>query len=322
MLEASVAAETKGHMIEQGLRGPVGGRAARQRVTPTRAPHAILARVVLRCAPWMLVLLSIACESSPPPAPRVARASSLAYEPAPRLKPQPPPEPPFRHADDVEYQNGLAFALEAAPVIGHDVVTNYFRWGYLVGVGEAIEFETYFDGLIQSAGCALGLTAQLEAGVNLTAPTKTATGVVPYETQRAICLSMQKIKEMPPTHGKLYSRERLKAAEQASRATDPREVSIEVNIFTVAYSMGFAHHWERVDREARVETLFKEACRLGLKAEGLSTTAAASIATSCAQKAAEARETHGPGLRCLLASKELNGELSGAAFKPGCPRRE
>jgi hypothetical protein len=124
--------------------------------------------------------------------------------------------------------------------------------------------------------------------------------------------------------GAIFSKWRLEEAKfGAEHMSDPREIKALITIYTVGYNMGFAHVWEAIDQDAHVEEVTYDPCFkvVAMVKPPLSPEKAAVIQSKCSEVARETRAKHGPVLKCLLASKEMNGELSGTANKFGCASR-
>jgi hypothetical protein len=139
------------------------------------------------------------------------------------------------------------------------------------------------------------------------------------EKVRQICANKRPETQM---HGALFSKGRLEETQLVSEQfTDPREIDLLVTNWTIGYNMGFAHRWESVDQEANVEKVFLEHCEAVVDhlQPPLSPEHLATASQACSDAATGERQKFGPEVRCLLAHKDMNGELSGLATKPGCP---
>lgn len=221
------------------------------------------------------------------------------------------PLPPFEHEADTEYANGIASMMTFAPVMGAKLVTADFQLGYLAGLGEARSYQFYMNGMIGTNGCLKGF----DAVMGYYAP-PTEADIAKVKT---ICEN--KRPEAGP-QGAQFSQGRMKEAQWAGEHfDDPREIKVLVTIYTVGYNMGFAHQWESVDQEANVEAVFKQECQLVVDhmKPPLPPDQLATASKACSTEAHLSREQFGPQLRCLLANKDMNGDLSGVANKFGCP---
>jgi len=145
-------------------------------------------------------------------------------------------------------------------------------------------------------------------------------GPVEYDE---FCTTLQRKDPGYLPQGTLFSAARLQVAQQgAQSAADPREIEFRDVIFVVGYNMGFAHAWEGIDHEAVTVKTSMEGCALVMNVQPPPSPALAhTIAVTCAEFAKSqmgSEPVH--NLKCLLVGDELNSDLSGLQFKPGCPR--
>lgn len=251
----------------------------------------------------------LANPSSPSPSPSVE----------PRARAVPPPAEPaarFTHEGDREYQNGLVKFMHMAPLFGDDgveLVTSVFRVGYLTGLQEANEYQTFMDGKVSSLGCTYGFAAIREYFAQ---PSDA-------EVARTKDLCASKRPESG-IQGPRFAASRLNAAQTfARRFRDPRQIEILTSVHVVGYNMGFAHEWEAVDQETHVEQIVNDRCsQVVQKIEPpLSPAQLEAAAAKCKSNARQSKAEFGHQLRCLLVGPDMNGDLSGLANKPGCTHK-
>lgn len=249
------------------------------------------------------------------PEPEPAHERRAAPPPAPTAEEK--PSPPFEHGDDTEYQNGLTAMLFAAPVLGAKQVTTLFRWGYLIGLAEANGMAAHISSSLATVGCLVGVEV-VAKDRNEMPLARTTSALVPFSE---FCNSLQRpeFKGNGP-QGKLFSRDRLKVAQQSAERSDPEETRTRDLMFVVGYNMGFAHAWEGIDHEAMAAKTALDGCLLADDAEPKpSPPLLHKLADACAAYAQSERNsdtTH--GLKCLLVGHEANSNLSGLESKPGC----
>lgn len=215
---------------------------------------------------------------------------------------------PFTHEGDAEYQNGLVSFTPMAPAFadGLGLIESVFSVGYLTGILEAKDYQFFLDGKVSALGCRYGLAAAQD-----TPPSEA-------ELARSNCASDRP--ESGP-QGPRFAASRLKAAQGFAKSfRDPREIEILILIHSVGYNMGFAHEWEAVDHEARVEKIVGDRCQDVVQKvqPPLSPTQLVASGAKCEVKARESKAEFGHQFRCLLVGPGMNSELSGLASKPGC----
>ena len=233
-------------------------------------------------------------------------ASSHESRP-PQSNSDPATSEPFEHESDTEYQNGLAAMMSMAPVLGAKLVTSAFRIGYVTGLEEAGAYQRFVDGQIGSLGCMRGFAAVADYAP----PTE-----ADVEKIEGACRNKEPEAKM---QGARFSELRLKEAQWAGEhLSDPREVKALITIYSVGYNMGFAHKWETVDQEAHVERVAGEQCNVVVQHIQLSADQISAAASKCHNRARDVRDEYGHKLKCMLATKEMNGDLSGEAKKAGC----
>jgi hypothetical protein len=260
----------------------------------------------------------VACASTPPNAPSERETTS-----APETLQAPAEEvrqsaQPFKHESDTEYENGLASLMSWATALGASRVTSAYRVGYMAGLYEARDYQAFSDGEIRGMACHTGFAVVKEYFPEYSAPFSEA------EVARIHEVCENKIPEARPG-GAGFSKWRLKVAQWATESSqDPREVKALITVYNVGYNMGFAHAWEAVDHETHVEKITEERCNgVVQKMQPPTPSPAQLVAASskCREDARVAKEEYGHRLKCLLANKEMSGELSGQATKVGCDHK-
>lgn len=259
-----------------------------------------------------------------------AKASEVAWTSAPETTPTAAAEPvptshplaPFEHADDTEYQNGLADLLTKALALGVGVVTSVYRWGYLTGLQEASLFEESLDSTMRWSGCLAGAFFVGHARGNQIPLVKSREGLQPFD-QFCDGLRNRELDGYGP-QGKLLSKVRLKVVEQSAKyVQDPSELNVRVTIFMVGYNMGFAHAWEAVDHEAQAAKTTLDGCSAVMAVTPPpSPELGHAIADKCSKDAKATRESENVrDMKCLLVGNEANSDLSGLRYKVGCPNK-
>src|ERR1700722_10180950 len=247
------------------------------------------------------VAVGLGCETPQPADPTPARSATAAVSTSDGHARENPRPPPFPHESDTEYQNGLAHLMFTAPMLGPSAVTSAFRVGYLVGLQEGSDYESFLDGKFGEVGCLKGYAVARD---NLSTATEGDAAAINSTCTNRIPTAQ--------SQGPLFSKWRLKEAEWAGQhLSDPQEIDTLITIYVVGYNMGFAHQWEIVDHEVHVEQVVKGRCSQVVQTiqpplPPERSTAAIAI---CEDAGHALRAQFGKGLRCFLANKEMNGEL-------------